>query len=150
MIKTTVILVLSLVLMAGSGWADKIIIKAIEPVDLSLISNIESGGHPEAHNSHSGAVGLCQITPIVLKEYNSYYGLWYKEADLYNGDFNKIVANWYMNKRIPQMLRAYKLEDTLKNRLWAYNAGIGKVKRGIMPLETKNYIKKYYKLKGEL
>jgi hypothetical protein len=55
----------------------------------------------------------------------------------------KIVANWYMNKRIPQMLKHYKRKDTIENRLWCYNAGIGMLLKGIKPKETKEYINKY-------
>ena len=41
------------------------------------------------------------------------------------------------------MLKHYKIEDTVRNRLWAYNADIGRVLDGNMPNETKNYIVKY-------
>jgi hypothetical protein len=53
-----------------------------------------------------------------------------------------------MNTRIPQMLKAYKIPDTIDNRLWAYNAGIGNVKKGRLPKETRNYIRKYHKLEN--
>jgi hypothetical protein len=61
-----------------------------------------------------------------------------------------------MNTRIPQMLKAYKIPDTIDNRLISYNAGIkvckdyhrGKIKR--LPRETVNYITKYHKLERGL
>lgn len=123
---------------------------ASERINTGLIAQIESGGHPDAYNRHSKAVGLCQITPIVLKEYNNRYGLWYKQEHLYNTDFNFIVADWYINKRIPFIFKHLWIDDNIKNRLWAYNAGVGKVKRGIMPQETKEYIEKYALLMKEI
>ena len=118
-----------------------------KPVEFSIISYIESSNNPMAYNKVSQARGLYGITPICLKEYNQ----WHREDKialnaLYIPVVARKVAKWYIDIRIPQMLRAYGLSDNLKNRLWAYNAGIGMVKRGIMPRETKQYILKYEKL----
>jgi len=41
------------------------------------------------------------------------------------------------------MLRYYGISVTVKNVLWAYNAGIGRVVDGIMPETTKQYIRRY-------
>ena len=130
-----------LVIMRGFGYAS-------DRIDLSIIASIESSGNPKAYNKHSKAVGLCQITPIVLVEYNRHHTAGFRTADLYNGKVNLLVATWYMNVRIPQMLRAYHIADTTKNRLWAYNAGISLVKRGFLPAETRNYIAKYKLMEG--
>ena len=43
---------------------------------------------------------------------------------------------------IKKLIEAYKIPITLDNVLWAYNAGIGNVKKNRMPKETINYIKK--------
>lgn len=126
--------------------ADNVIVVSVASIDMSIIAQIESSGNPKAFNESSGAVGLCQITPIVLKEYNQFNKLGYKMDDLYDGAFNRDVANWYMNQRIPQMLKHFKIKDTVRNRLWAYNAGIGNVKKNRMPEETKSYIVKYERL----
>ena len=112
-------------------------------IKIARIIIIESSGNPLAYNKNSGAVGICQITQICLDDYNFYNQTDIKLDELYNPELNKKVAEWYLNKRIPTMLNYYNIEDTVENRLFAYNAGIGKVKKGIMPLETKNYIKKY-------
>ena len=114
-----------------------------EEVDMSIIAQIESGGNPYAYNPKSGAVGLYQITPICLEEY---YLDGLTMADMYNPQLSLKVANWYMNRRIPKMLKYYNIPDTIENRLFAYNAGIGKVIKGIKPKETINYIKKYKRL----
>ena len=119
------------------GWA--------ELINLQVITRIESGGNPQAI-SKAGAVGLYQIMPCVLQEYNARYNLRLSKKDLYNPEVNAKIASWYFNNRIPQLLRYYKKEVTIKNVLWAYNAGIGNVVKGRLPLETKNYLIKYDKL----
>lgn len=126
---------------------NKIVISSAH-IDLAIIAKIESGGHPEAYNSHSGAVGLYQITPICLKDYNKYHEP-FMLANMYDRSMASTVADWYLNTRIPCLLRSMAIKDTIKNRLFAYNAGIGKVKRGIMPKETRDYIKKYYLRRGK-
>jgi soluble lytic murein transglycosylase-like protein len=71
-------------------------------------------------------------------------------SDLYDVKLNKKVAVWYLTRRIPQMLRAKGKPVTVENILIAYNAGIGRVVKGIKPSETRQYLKKYQKLaKGE-
>lgn len=122
--------------------------EASTDVDMNKIYSIESSDNPKAHNKSSNAKGLGQITPIVLKEWNNFHP---KEShtdnDLFNPEVNKKISSWYMNKRIPQMLKAKKLADTIENRLVAYNAGIGRVGK-ILPKETADYIKKYNKKKA--
>ena len=72
---------------------------------------------------------------------------------------SKQVADYYLNKRIPQMLDYYKIPDSIDNRLMAYNWGIGNVEKlykmeknvgdikdlteRYLPQETKDYIIKY-------
>ena len=122
---------------------------------LSAIIIIESSGNPLAYNERSKARGLCQITPIVLKEWNNFHAKEkHSEGDLFQPAVNKKIASWYLNKRIPQMLKHYGLQDTVSNRLIAYNWGIGRLKtwydRGgfanHLPKETKDYLEKYRKL----
>jgi len=115
-----------------------------QEIDVNIIATIESNNTPTAMGKH-GEIGLCQISPCVLKDFNKYnmQGEGLQMRQMFDPYDNKIVAGWYLNKRIPQMLRAYNLPITLDNILWAYNAGIGKVKKGILPKETKNYIAKY-------
>ncbi len=113
-------------------------------IDLSTIQSIESSGRADAFNKRSQARGLHQITPIVVKEWNNFNpDNKLSDEDMFDPKKNTEVADWYMNKRIPQMLKAYKLDDTTENRLWAYNAGIGHVRKGEKPQETVDYIKKF-------
>lgn len=117
-------------------------------VDLQKIFQIESSLNPRAVNNNSGARGLGQITPIVLKEWNNMNPTDQHLSDeLFDPSTNAKISGWYMNKRIPQMIKHYGLEDNIDNRLAAYNAGIGTVKNGgPLPTETVNYIRKYKEL----
>ena len=114
-------------------------------VDMSIIASIESSNNPDAYNRWSKATGMYQITPICLEEYNRMSGANFALNDMFDADMCYYVANWYMNKRIPQMLRHYELEDSIENRLWAYNAGIGNVVKNRKPNESINYIRLYKK-----
>ncbi len=121
-----------------------------EEINLDSIKQIESSGNPNAISFRGAKYGrgAYQISEICLKEFNQFNNTNYKPTDLFDYDLNKTIANWYINKRIPQMLKHFELEDTVKNRLWAYNAGVGRVRQNVMPEETKNYIKKYNRLTG--
>lgn len=116
-------------------------------VNMDKIYGIESSMNPLAFNKGSQARGLGQITPIVLKEWNNFFPKRsFKEDDLFKPEINREISNWYMNVRIPQMLKAFKIKDEIKNRLISYNAGIGYLRSGKpLPLETVNYINKYNK-----
>jgi len=117
-------------------------------VDLDAIKMIESSGDPSAYRAADDSIGLYQITPVCLKEFNNFHSREkYTRADLWRADVNERIATWMLDVRIPQMLRHYKRPDTVRNRIVAYNAGIARVisKRDI-PAVTKQYIKKYEQL----
>jgi len=123
-------------------------------IDMQIIKKIESSGNPKAFNKITQARGLYQITPIVVEDYMIYgyaknaYCLDYQIKiknldDLFNPIINYQIAYWYLNKRIPQMLKSYGLPVTLENILWSYNAGISNVRKNILPKETKDFITRY-------
>jgi len=114
---------------------------------LSIIILIESSGNPLAV-SPAGCRGLCQVSQVCLQDYNEYHkGEEYTFDEMFEGEKNKAVASWYLNERIPQMIRHYKKEVTVENCLIAYNAGIKYVAEGRrLPRETEDYIKKYKRL----
>ena len=116
-------------------------------IDLNRIMMIESSGNPLAHNKKDDSRGLFQITPICLKEYNNFHpGAEFSMDDLWNASISTLIADWYLNKRIPQMLKYYKKPVTAENILIAYNAGISYVVSGKpLPKITKLYLKKYFK-----
>jgi soluble lytic murein transglycosylase-like protein len=111
---------------------------------LNSIALIESSNNSEAYNVRSKARGLYQITPICLADYNQYHRDKITAEQLFLPEYNYKVANWYLNKRIPQLLRHYKQEDNLRNRLISYNAGVNYViTKQELPQETKDYLRKY-------
>ena len=114
-------------------------------IDMEIIKEIESGGNPKAFNKGSGARGLYQITNICRVEYLNYHkGERIAPEDLFDPVINERIAKWYMNKRIPAMLRHYGKSVTLENVLISYNAGISyAVLERVLPKETKSYILKY-------
>jgi len=122
-----------------------------EDIDMAKIAMIESSNNPLKYNSKSGAVGLYQITLPALKDYNTaHIRNGYTLEDMYNPDKAYIVANWYINTKIPRYLYNLGIEDTIENRLISYNWGIGNLnryKKGLstLPKETSDYIIKYNK-----
>jgi soluble lytic murein transglycosylase-like protein len=115
-------------------------------ININRIIHIESRGNSKAYNKGSGARGICQITPICLKEWNNFHKQeQYTLEDLWNKEINIKIAEWYLNVRIPQMLRIYKMEVTTRNILIAYNAGIKRVFHWMIPNETVKYIYEYNK-----
>jgi hypothetical protein len=77
--------------------------------------------------------------------------------DWWNGSMDieksRVVADYYYNTRIPQMLNTYGIEDNINTRIAAYNWGIGYLLNAwkqygqdwlnYAPKETQNYIKTY-------
>jgi soluble lytic murein transglycosylase-like protein len=112
-------------------------------VNLRKIVTIESGWNPLAENKSSDARGLAQITKVCLEDYNQFNPVKFEWDDMFNPLKNLIVANWYLNTRIPWMLAHYRHPVTLENILVAYNAGISWVGKESLPAETVNYIRKF-------
>ena len=136
---TILLLSLCLIGLSGSAYAEV-------SINLERIAQIESGYNPHVYNVKSGATGMYQITQDCLTDFNTLNSMHYRLKDMYDPQKGARVAEWYLNNRIPQLLRHYKLADTVDNRLWSYNAGVGALKRKIKPSETVAYIKKYHKL----
>lgn len=114
-----------------------------DEINMAKIAQIESSGNPLAHNKADDSRGLYQITPICLKEYNNFHKVKYSMNDLWSPEVSHKIADWYLNVRIPQMLKHYGLKDTIRNRVWAYNAGIVNVINNRIPKTTQSYFKKY-------
>lgn len=125
-------------------WAGRA--EAVE-INMDIIKRIESSGNPHAFNASSGARGLYQVTPILVKEFNRMNNTGYRNDDMYIPVVCEKVAVWYISKRIPQMFKSFGIKDTVENRLIAYNAGIKAVKTGIVPRETRNYIRRYNRIR---
>ena len=119
-------------------------------ISLYIIALIESSNNPLAINEVSKAYGKYQITQPCLDDFNEAKNTSYSLQEMLSPQTSSEVANWYLNARIPQMLKKLGLLDSVSNRLIAYNAGIGTLKNHKpLPKETRDYIKKYNKLRGE-
>jgi len=120
-------------------------------IDVDIIARIESNNTPEAFNVHEKAVGAHQIRLPAVKDYNTFgpgrsHPL--SHIDMFDPFISSVVCDWYVNVRIPAMLRHYKVRDSDLMRLVAYNAGIKYTLPGArIPLSTINYIEKYKTLK---
>ena len=145
------LLVLYVVCAARVVYAESMIPKL---VDVNALAQIESGNNPNAVGKH-GEHGCCQI---MEETWNECVGrmdrddvMWEKYS--FDPEANKSVASYYVNARIPQMLRHFRIPDTLDARLACYNWGIGKVRRlwvrdhnlDRLPVDVKEYISRYRK-----
>lgn len=118
-------------------------------IDLSIIAQIESSNDSLAHNITEGSRGLYQIRPICLQDYNELNNTNYTLEDLFTVSTNEKIAIWYLNVRIPQLLKHYGYKITINNTIIAYNAGIKYLAYNItIPKSTVDYIKKYRKLRN--
>ncbi len=117
--------------------------EASELIDMHRIMMIESSGNPLAISKGQG-LGLYQITPCVLKEYNSSHRIKISSHSLFNPHKNTMVAKWYLKKRIPRMLKHYHQHVETRNIIISYNAGISYVvKNKKLPSTTVEYLRKY-------
>lgn len=112
-------------------------------VDMKKIAMIESSGCKHKVGDDGKSNGCHQISSGTLKEYNQFNRTKYTKKDLMNDAVSLKVASWYANKRIPALLKHFGQEDTVTNRLIAYNSGIKAVINGKIPKVTKSYLKKY-------
>ena len=118
---------------------------------LVAVVQVESSGRPYVV-SKAGAVGLAQITPIVIKEYQDNGGN-LTLSDMFVPEHNLTVAKWYLLR----LYHYYKC-DTIEKIAMAYNFGITRCKRNNFDLsktcrETRNYVKKVrdlYDRKGDI
>ena len=65
---------------------------------LQAIEVVESNGDSTAFNKSTKAIGILQITPILLKDYNRRTGKHYKLKDCYNPKIGRIIFLFYCMK----------------------------------------------------
>jgi len=122
---------------------------------MTLVDKIiytESKWNPNAYREDTGARGLMQIKPVVLKEWNIFNpSKHFEMEDLFNPYTNVNIGTWYLYKRIKEhYLPHYKLEPHLENMLASWNVGPSKHGREIgdarknfnkLPPKAKEFIK---------
>ena len=114
-------------------------------IDINKIIHIESTGDSNAV-SPKGATGLMQVMSKTWDEMVQKMGKDWDYSEAKDPVKNKAVGTYYMNVEIPRLLKYYKIEDTVENRLAAYNWGIGNLRQSRWqdaPQETIDYIRKY-------
>ena len=130
---------------------------AVKDDTMERISTIESNHNPNAI-SPAGARGQYQIMRGTWGEVTELMGVdWDYDTDWSDPAKNKAVGEYYYFKRIPAMLKAYKVPVTQETCLACYNGGIGRVKsaygkdpdnwKAHLPRETREYIVKFAKAK---
>lgn len=120
-----------------------------EPIKLPVIAQIESSGNPQAIGDNGKGLGLYQLHFAVISDYNRTHNTDYSHRIALKPEIASLIADWYLNKEIPRLIKHYKLVDSLESRLTAYNFGIGNLVKGRpLPQITRNYIAKYRRLKN--
>jgi len=111
-------------------------------VDLSAIAKIESSGNPGAIGDGGKALGLYQIHPALIQDWNKANPSRLKaHSDALEPITAHELAEWYLHTRIPQILKWLKKPITKRNILICWNAGCGRVANP--PAMTRAYIAKY-------
>lgn len=119
-------------------------------IDLGAIAKIESAGCKAPCVGDGGkALGPFQIHPAVVQDFRKYTGSKFSHKDMLDPAKARVVADWYLNTRIVQILRAKRLPDNQISRLRAYNEGFLRLMGRRPPSSiTRAYIAKYEKITG--
>jgi hypothetical protein len=97
---------------------------------------VESSNNPHAFNQKEKAIGIVQIRPIRLKDFNKRTGKHYKPIDCYNIKISKEIWSYYANKFPPNdyesISRSWNGKGRKTSVYW------GKIKKHLKYLENKN------------
>ncbi len=118
---------------------------AASNVDMYRLAVIESGVNPDLHNRAEKRVGLYQVPVEALREYNRFSGTYLTVNDLFCPRVNHRVASWYLDRRLPGLLRRYGREVNTRNVLVAYRLGPAYVVQDRpLPRPGEEYLEKYF------
>ena len=152
-----IIIITSIIVAVLAGWAIGDEIDDLIPA----IIEIESGGNPHAV-SPAGAVGLMQLSVLVVEEYAEIEDRFYLDAapgfvvqrwydKRYIPSWNLMVGEWYLRR-----IRDHYLKEnyTVERLLHAWNGGITKLRKynydcSKMPKESREFSRKVLKYMGE-
>lgn len=118
-----------------------------EHINLDVIAQIESSGNASAIGDGGKALGLYQIHPPVIIEYNRAKHVHKAHSCALEPRCATQVAEWYLGVRIPQILHWMKKPVTTQNILICWNAGCGRIANP--PAIIRNYLAKYERLTKE-
>lgn len=120
--------------------------QASETIDLDIVAEIESSHNSKAVNGK--AIGLYQITPSCLRDFNIQTKSNIKSDQLFDPVYNTLIADYYLNKRLPELLIDKNKPVTVDNLLVAYTWGIKHVGEAL-PKEVRDYVIRYHLLKAQ-
>lgn len=124
---------------------------AIASIDLNVIASIESSGRSSAVGDGGRSIGLYQLSDAVVKEYNSAHKTRFTHKDALNPKTAKLIASWYFEVRIPQIIRWLKLPVDNRSKIICFNAGCAALKKKApLPPITQAYLRKYQAMGGSL
>lgn len=92
--------------------------------DALTLVQVESDFDINAYVKWSGAVSLCQVTPICVEEYNRVNETTYTIEDMWNIDNNLDVGFWYFARLMDNDIygESHHIED-IRDAYMAYNIG---------------------------
>jgi len=123
-------------------------------IDTDRLWMLESSQRTTVPDSPAGARGPYQFLESTWAECTALMGVtWPWSIDAADIGKAEIVADYYINRRIPKMLNFFDLPDTIATRLACWNWGIGRVRRAICtygpawlstaPAETRRFVADY-------
>ena len=119
-----------------STYNDRILYKPeIDHNEIKLRQRFMESGFDDSKVSSAGALGRFQIMPSTGEEYSRITG---RAGDLMDPAYNEEVRDYYMNTRIPQMLKRKNSSDSsaIAQNLFAYVAGAGNANKELDRLEA--------------
>lgn len=119
---------------------------ASELIDMDIIAQMESSHNSKADNGI--ARGLYGISDICLKDFNIQTKSHITKDQLFDPVYNTLIADFYINKRIPELLIDKDIPVDTNHILIAYHWGISHVGQKL-PDEVRQYLVKYHLLKAE-
>lgn len=93
---------------------------------LPLIRAAESSGYSGALGDDGVSVGLYQIGPGVLQDFNLARGTDYSPRDLFDPLLNEYIARWHLS-RLNSRLAERGLSGNIPCLIYAYNYGWGRL-----------------------
>ncbi len=95
---------------------------------ITALISIESGGHIKAHNTLENAVGILQITPIMVKEVNRILELQgaegnYTLEDRWNVQKSRRMCTYFLMYQYDRYVAKHGRKPSLRQLAMSWNSG---------------------------